>query len=293
MENIPKSILAKISLIITIIAVWAVIQFLIVLISPGVSLFPGTLLSLFILFISLKSIIGTVKMNECHVLLNYFTKKNRSVFEGFYWKLPWEKIQFIEDLEVTIDSDISETFTTTDGSMLVTISLMSKPDSGLDSKNENERSEKMATYVKFKKETKKGMQEARAKEVMREIFKTKTCVEAKALNHNDILKKSDFSHLENEVSIKVIECPVKDVDYNKEVQNARNAVAKAEALGDMKKALEKSGYTPEEAKAIAPLLDKDISLTKQIHDFNVNGLSLSPKIIEAIDLLISKLGGGK
>jgi hypothetical protein len=39
------------------------------------------------------------------------------------------------------------------------------------------------------------------------------------------------------------------------------------------------------------LLDKDINLKKQINDINLNGLSMSPDLIKAVEKLISKFGG--
>jgi hypothetical protein len=253
MEKISTSAEVKFSLIVTIFTFWALIQSLIILIFSEEHLLLGTLLFLVSVFFCIKFIAGEVKMNQTHLLLNYFTKKNRSVFEGFYFKLLWETVQYETDLEATIDSSITETFPTQDGSMTVTVSIMSKPESGI-GETETERSLKMAKYVKFKKDSIKEMQEARAKEVMRERFGRVTCEEAKSLKHEDILKKDDFDKISDDLSIRIIECPVKDVDYNEEVQRARNALSKASALAGMVNLLVKEGkYTKKEAKAIAPL----------------------------------------
>jgi regulator of protease activity HflC (stomatin/prohibitin superfamily) len=289
-EKISTSSSTKSWLVIVFIVLWALIQLLITFIFSEPYFFPGTLLFLVILFFLIETITGNVQMNQAGILLNAFSKKSRAVFEGFYFRLPWEQVSYKIDLEATIDSNINETFTTNDGKLSVTASIMSKPNPGIGEK-ETERSLRMVKYVRFSKDAQKGMQEAEAKKIMREVFKNKSSKDGKDLKSDQILKLTDFKELEDLLSVKVLKCPVTDIDYDKEVQNARDAVAKAQALGDMKKALVKSGYTNDEAKAIAPLLDKDINLKKQINDVNFNGLSMPPELLKAISSLISKFGG--
>ena len=292
MKKISTSADAKLFLLITLFALWALIQALIVFIFNEAYFLPGTFIFLVIMFFSLKPITGKVKTNEAHVLLDSFSKKNRVMFQGFYWKLPWETIDFLVDLEGVIDSDITETFPTSDGSISATVSIMSKPDSGsILNLDEVGRSKKIINYIKYTPAAIKGIQEACAKKAMRERFARCTSEGAKSLGSEQILNRSDFCRVAEEISIRVIECPVKDVDYNEEIQHARNAVGKAHALAAMVEALKTSGYTPEEAKAIAPLLDKDINLKKQINDVNFNGLSMPPELIKAISSLIKKFGG--
>lgn len=294
-NNISTSDSAKAILIIALAVVWAAIQLLILLVFNKVYPLPGTIFFLVFIFAFLKSISGTVKMNECHVLLDFFTKKSRSVFEGFYWKLPWESVQFTIDLEANIDSNVTETFPTTDGSMTITVSIMSKPESGLE-ETEIQRSQRMVIFVKFKN-TVAEMQESRAKEVMREIFADKSCVEAKALHHADILKKSDFDDLATDISIRIIKCPVKDVDYNEEVQKIQNELSKAKILDGIVTILKKTGYTLKEAKALAPLLGENSNIKKIVNDYNLNGkvnlngLNISPETMAIVHKIISKLGG--
>lgn len=297
-DNISTSGSAKVTLFITLAVVWAVIQLLIFLVFNKVYLLlPGTIVFLVIIFASLESISGTVKMNECDVLLDFFTKKSRSVFEGFYWKLPWESIQFTIDLEASIDSNVTETFPTTDGSIKVTVSIMSKPESGLElEETEIQRSQRMVKFVKFKN-TVAEMREARAKEVMRERFAKVSSVEAKALPHDEILKESDFNDLATAISIRIIKCPVKDVNYNDEVQKIQNELSKAKILDGIVTILKQTGYTLEEAKALAPLLGENSNLKKIINDYNINGnvslngLNISPETMAIVHKIISKLGG--
>lgn len=296
-DNISTSGSAKETLIITLAVVWATIQLLILLVFNKISILPGTIIFLFVVFVSVVSISGTVKMNECHVLLNSFSKKSRSVFEGFYWKLPWESIQFTIDLEASIDSNVIETFPTTDGSVKVTVAIMSKPESGLGlGESEIQRSQRMTIFVKFKN-TVAEMQESRAKEVMREIFADKSCIGSKALHHDKILKIGDFDDLATDISIRIIKCPVKDVDYNEEVQKIQNELSKAKILDGIVTILKKTGYTLKEAKALAPLLSENSNIKKIVNDYNLNGnvnlngLNISPETIAVVHKIISKLGG--
>lgn len=280
---------AKGGLIIFLLFIWVLTQTFIWVIFNSLYLLPGTILFLFSLLFLFKSICVSIGMNKSYILMNTFSKKSRAIFEGFHFKLPWENIQYKIDLEVVIHSDITETFPTQDGSMQVTASIMSKPDS--EAVNEKSRSKQMLTYVKFEVPAIKGMQDAVAKKSMRERFANLPSEEVQKSKSDVLLNKGDFADLEETLSIKVIKCAIKDVDYNEETQRARNAVMKAESLGDMKKALVKSGYSEAEAKAIAPLLDKDINLKKQINDVNFNGLSMPPELIKAISLIVKKFGG--
>lgn len=290
-EKILSSIDVKIILIIFIFTVWGIIQLLILAIFSEMYYMPGTLLFILIIFFSLKSICGEVNVNDCHILLDPITSKKRATFEGFYFKLPWEKVEFTKDLEAEIISKISETFPTTDGSMLVSTSIMSKPDSGFD-KNEETRSMKMINYVRYTEGSIKEMQEDWGKAKMRERFAVLTSEEAKSSKHDDLLQIDDFNHIADELSIRIIECPVYDIDYNKTVQDAHDNISKAETLGEMVTALIKTGkYTRAEAKAIAPLLSKDVNLKKQINDVNLNGLTMSPELVTALSSIIKKMGG--
>ncbi|HPS21301.1 MAG TPA: hypothetical protein PLO44_00615 [Candidatus Paceibacterota bacterium] len=300
MEKISTSGSASFWLFVTLTAIWAVIQLLILLVTSEAYLLPGTIVFLFVSLISLNSFVGNVKMNDCHVLLNYFTKKRRAVFEGFYFKLPWESIEFIVNLEAIIHAKVRGTFPTIDGSMEIEAAIMSKPDSAAGA-SEKKRSERMINYVRYTQEAINSMQTAVAEKTIREKVKDETCTNVKSFTHEQILKKKDFDEVAKELSIIVIECPIKDVDYNEEVQRARNAASKANAVKEMVETLKKAGYSDKEARTLAPLLDKDISLTKEIKEIvlggeaklNLEGIEISPEVVKAITLLIEKFGGKK
>jgi hypothetical protein len=298
MEKISTALSAKINLIVILAVVWAVIQLMILLLFKSMHILPGTIVFLIVLAATLKSFTGNVKMNDCHVLLNYFSKKRRVVFEGLYWKLPWEEVEFIVNLEATIHTKVRGTFPTTDGSMEIEAAIMSKPDSGI-GESETERSRKMINYVRYTEDAIKNMQTTTTEKTIREKVKDKKCSDVKSFTQEQLLKKGDFDEVAKELSIVVIECPINDVDYNEEVQRARNAASKATAITEMVKTLINAGYEDKEARILAPLLDKDISLSKIVHDnnynvggeFNINGLSFPPELVKALVAILKKHGG--
>lgn len=288
-EKILSSATAIMGLIFILLVVFAIIQLLILAIFDKMYWTPGVIIFLIILLFCIRLISGTVKMNDCVVLLEEISKSKRAVFEGFYWKLPTEKLQYTIDLEGLIAAKITETHPTTDGSIKASASILSKPNSGL-GENEDSRSRKMVKYARFTRSDIQEMQGVWAKSVMRPRFANLSSEVAKSSVSENILKKSDFSTLEDEFSIRIIECPVFDIDYSDAVQEAQNAKSKAITLAEMTQILVSGGeYTTNEAKAIAPLLMKEISLKKNINDVNFSGLNMSPKLIEAIDKLIEKL----
>lgn len=276
-------------IVILIFVLWMLIELFVMLIYPDASFYPKIIIFLIIIFSSLRFFFGEAKLNTCHLLLDPITRAKRAVFDGAYFKLPWEEIAENEDLEFGFESDIIETFPTADGSIKASCSLLSK----IDLEGSLDPTRVMLNYIKHKHGV-KSAQENYAKEIMREIFVEKTCDEAKAMKHAQILKPEDFKDLHDEYSVKIKKCSVYDIDDNDEIQRARNASFKATALGKMVKILEGSGYTNEEAKQLAPLLDKDISLTKQIYELNVNGLDLSPELIGGINKILTNTNkGGK
>ncbi len=291
-EDISLSSDAQNGILVFLGVIFIVIQIVIMIMFREIHFFPGVIVFLLILIPLFNLISKNVGMNKACILLNAFSKKQRAVFQGFNWKLPWENIEYEIDLESKIASERKVTCPTADYSVIITASIMSKPDSG-EGEPELERSRKMITHVRNDEETIKGMQGDKAEEIIREKVNNLPAKDVKDAKANTILSENDFDELEKILAIKIIDCPVKDVDYNEETQKALNTVTKAEVLVRMVEALEKAGYTNNEAKALAPLLDKDINLKKQIFEANISGLTMSPELITLISNLSNKLGGTK
>lgn len=237
---------------------------------------------------SLLMISGNVPMNRAIVVLNTFSKKSRAIFHGFYWKLPWEDIQYQVNLEGEIEAEIDESFPTLDGKMLVKGSIMSKPDSG-EGLSERERSEQMMEHVKFTPDTIKAMQAARAKEVLRLKFSGVTSKVAIQFQPDELLKISDFEHLADELKIRIIECPISDLDFNISTQKVRDSVSISKGLAEMVDILVSGGWSKKEATVLAPLLNNDINLKKQVNDINVKGLAFPPALVKTLTDFLTKL----
>lgn len=208
-----------------------------------------------------------IRMNEAIILLDVFSKRSRALFQGFHFILPWEEIQYKVDLEAKISSDLKEVFPTTDGSVEVEVTFISKPDSG-EGESEYERSNKMINHVKFKNEAIKGMLESEVKKQLREYFSKLSSKEAKNSQSVDIFKKDSFIELENMLAIKIISIAIKNVSYNEEMQRALNSIMTAKTIAELKQVLIDGGYSSTQAEELAPLLNKDINLRKKIFDIN-------------------------
>ncbi len=289
MKKISHSYVVLLGLLVLLISTWATIQGLIkvasFLLSEEINLLPGTIALAVIVLFFLDRISLDIPMNQCVILLNSFSKKSRAVFEGFHFKLPWETVEYEVDLEVTMPSEIIETFPTTDGSVNVVAQIMSKPNSA---KGEDEitRSRHMVAYVEFEPDTITRMQTARAKSIMREEFNGMTSEQAKSATSEQILNESDFEDLEEELHVDIVECVVEDVDYNDAVQEAQNDIFKAKTLVTIVETLMKDGaHSKEEAKALAPYIHKSIDWKKQV---NVNEVGLSAEIISSINRIAEK-----
>lgn len=228
-----------------------------------------------------------VSLKNGVMLLNKINKKKRAIFEGENRKLIWEEIEKTVDLTEDIDSPLlEESYPTLDGEIIAKASVSAKPD--FSGNTEKERSFKMLRYIFYSKEKKKEMLESFSKARMKEFFREKTTDHA-IKKSKESLQKDDFKDLCEQLSLKIVECYGKDADLNKAGQNARDARFKADALKEIKEALEKAGYSEDKALEYAPFMIEGMNVSRDIFDFNITGLGdHDPEIVKALIRLKGK-----
>lgn len=204
----------------------------------------------------------------------------RALFEGFYFKLPWEEVEKEVSLKTEIESNIEETAPTKDGSVSYKASIMSKPNF---EHEEFSPVERLILFASFTESAIKGQLESVFKNTIREKINEHTSEDAVRLKSDDIVKACRFYELEDKLAVKVIKSVVKDIDYNEQTQKMRNSLFGGLALVELTKLLvEQGGYTPEEAKSIAPLISDHVKLNKEIKEFKISGIELPKELTEAI-----------
>ena len=284
--KIGDSSTAQIQLVGFLVLIFVLIQLLIVVISDDVHFAIGTILFLIACSSLLNYVAVSVPLNKGYLLLNDISREKRAIFEGFNFKLPWEGIEYEEDLHTEMGCDIVEDFPTTDGSVAVKASVMLKAD--VSGEDEEERSKKMVICASHAKEARQNMAKDSTKVAIREFLIELSTDEAVKVKTAGILTKDTYSILEEDLAIKIVKSVVKDIDYNEETQKANNASFKAKAMGKILDVLVEKGWTKEEAKVLAPFMDKDINFKKEFLEFNangnlnINGLNLSPEVMSLI-----------
>lgn len=214
------------------------------------------------------------------LLFDPLFQTTRALFEGFYFKLPWEEVEREVSLKTEIESNIEETAPTKDGSVSYKASIMSKPNF---EHEEFSPVERLILFASFTESAIKGQLESVFKNTIREKINEHTSEDAVKLKSDDIVKACGFEDLEDKLSVKVIKSVVKDIDYNEQTQKMRNSLFGGLALVELTKLLqEQGGYTPEEAKAIAPLMSDHVKLNKEIKEFKISGIELPKELTEAI-----------
>ena len=104
MNKISTSGSAIKKLLVLFLIIWIIIHMIVDSLFNGFYPKQVTIIVLIVFIALIKSITGSVKMNQAIILLDTFSKKSRALFHGFFFKLPWEKISYLIDLEVVIES---------------------------------------------------------------------------------------------------------------------------------------------------------------------------------------------
>jgi len=282
-DKIGTSTEAYLILVLLMIVSWGVLNILIIVMFEEEHFYIGTIAFLCLLASIMIKISGNIKNNETGLIMNLFTGAKRAVESGFFFKLPWEDIVNRINLAASISSEITETFQTKDGSVKITFSLMSKAVGPKNGESERTRTVKMINYTKFE-DTIKKQQETIAKKVIRERVAKEPSETVKNMKSDDLLKKSDFSNLENDLSAEVTKYAIKDIDYSDEMQKSMSALFRAETVAKITKELiDKGGYSAEEAKERAMYLIDESKWTREVKE---NKFGLSPELLAIINEIL-------
>jgi hypothetical protein len=260
---------------------------------PSILLTSATLIA-YLLFWkkNLDMITGTVSLNHAIVLYDIFTKGARAVFAGFYWKLPWEVIEYGEDvLDLTFAfvGEFPEDFPTDDGEVTMRFSLLSKIDSA-EGWDEESRSERILTHCLYLGEVEK-LQKAEALQHVREKITDHTTEEVIDMDNREILKPEDLSRLAREIAIIMLKCNVEDIDLSEQAQANKNRLQNVEIFKKVVKRLEKKAPSLAEAWKTAKQLDEKIDYKEEEKRITLaggvtgklEGLTLSPSLEKLID----------
>lgn len=220
-------------------------------------------------------------MNNVNFLLNLLTGKIRAVSEGSHWKLPWEILQpqYAINTQTEIACKADEDFPAQDGTVSIRAAMLVKPDITQKGIDEREFSKRMITFASFTPTAIKGIIESFTINKIREYCKGEqidAVIKATSemiLPKRIIGEKWIYSEIEEMTGSEVKKSIIEDIDYDEKTKNAKNALMEAETLKKMVDVMMKDDtYTKEEAKSIAPFINKESNLKKEVFDVNITGV---------------------
>jgi hypothetical protein len=213
------------------------------------------------------------------LLLNQINGRMRVVFSGLQFILPWERIEEPIDQKADITANIPMILSTKDGEVKGTLSIRAKPDLGTPSDLPRVRSEHAIRYASNTEAAIAEMIEATCLDRVRAHVNDKTTDEAVLID--DIRTELDdkLDYIEKQLSIDILECVLKDLDYSDETKKSKNSEFKGSTLRKMISDLmdPKFGYTKQEAKDIVLVTMDGVRQSKDVKEFNLAGI---PPILE-------------
>ncbi len=245
--------------------------------------FWGVVIFFVVLAITTEYYTETVAGYRAHILLDQWKGTQRTVFQGWWFKLPWETLTQDIDLKGELKEVLTETYSSRDGSMDVKYVYTIRPDFfGPDG------GEKIILYASFETDVIKMKGRACASQALSDYFGTKPTEELldKHKIEEEALKSGSKGKLKLEEFEKHygarIEITLEDSDRDKATQAARDTVSKAKSIAEAKAALVATGMDPAVADKTVRMLN-----IPGIQEYIVN---LDAKGLENLTSVV--IGGG-
>ena len=218
---------------------------------------------------------------ETHLLLNKFNGKFRAVFGGWKRKYLWEVVVDIIDLKGGIISDIPQTFSTSDGEVSGTVSILTKVNAGKTTDSPEDRSLNIATFASNDEEAVKEMIESGVLDELREFFNGITTNKAVKSDSDEIMPivMKGLEHLQEELKAEVIELKIKNLDFSEETKKSKNSQFRGGVVETtIHRLMEKFKISFAEAQEVALVTVDGIRQNKNINDINISGVS--PELVK-------------
>lgn len=241
--------------------------------------------SLVLLFVVLgfatETYTETVQGFDSKILLNHLTGKQRTLFQGMNFKLPWEEAQRRIDLRVELNEVIrDETYTAKDALMHVKYVFTIRPDAS--GKNAGE---KVIRFASFEPDAIKMAGRAVFSSRLSDYFAEHSGEELlqKAAITKELFAPGQLAEFEEGHGAEV-EVTLEDVDFDEQTQRSRDMLSQAKSFDQAVRMLVKGGMDRVEATRVAKLMNfTDVSET------NLNVNIVAPDLQNLRDVTV--LGG--
>jgi hypothetical protein len=230
----------------------------------------------------------TVPGFDAHILLNRFTQKQRAIFQGVNFKLPWEEVQEEKiDLKTDLKEVLEQTWPSKDTLMKARYVYTIRPDDSGDNAGD-----KVILYASFEPDAIKMAGRAIFSMLFSDYFRTRpgsnlknkekiyNAIFGKGKKGEKLVKEFEEEH-GAEVTVRL-----EDIDFDKATQKFRDMVSGARSFDEAIEVLVKNGkgMTREEALRVAKLMNfEDVS------ESNINVHVVAPDLTNLHDITV--LGG--
>ena len=249
--------------------------------------FWGVVVALAIFATAITTYTESVLGFHAQIVLNAWTQKQRVLFQGLNFVLPWENSSINAiDLRVELHDVREETYPSEDAMMDVRYVYTIRPNFSEDS---------VITYASYEKDAIKMEGRALFSMLLSDYYRTRSSDDLKDKNkiNLEVFGSGDGKQVIEEfqghhgVVVVVI---LEDSDFSAETQKARDIVAKAKSIGEARKKLVDEGYSKEEAEKIVKMLNLPESVRENI--INVQAKIEGLENLEHLSAIVGSGGVG-
>lgn len=247
----------------------------------------GVIILFVILAVTTEIYTETVPGFDAHILLNHFTQKQRAIFQGVNFKLPWEEVQEEKiDLKTDLKEVLEQTWPSKDTLMKARYVYTIRPDDSGDNAGD-----KVILYASFEPDAIKMAGRAIFSMLFSDYFRTRSgsnlknkdkiynAIFGKGKKGEKLVKEFEEEH-GAEVTVRL-----EDIDFDETTQKFRDMVSGAKSFDDAIKILSADDkMSKDDALRVAKLMNfVDVS------ESNINVHVVAPDLANLHDVTV--LGG--
>lgn len=233
--------------------------------------FWGVILMFVVLGTTTRMYTETVPGFYARILINHLSTRQRTVFQGMSWKLPWETQTQDVDLRVELREIMEETYTAKDALMKVRYVYTLRPDFSDKVTEVTDPGEKIIRYATYEASAIKQAGRALFSMLLSDYFAKR--LGEKLLNKGKVNKAvfgtedekpQQLLDFESKHAVNVA-VRLEDCDFDESTQKFRDLISQATSLDQAIQKLIEGGMDRVEAEKVAKLMGLE-----NVKEFNVN-----------------------
>ena len=229
------------------------------------------IITLIILALATPAYLADVDGFHALIVLNYFTGEQRTIFQGLWPKLPWEKQQQVIDLRTELGEEMNATFPTLDAIMSVRYVYKIRPD--FTSSNPGES---IILFASYEPSVIEHAGRSKFSSLMSDYYRTRASDDLKS--KEDIYQGTfelnpglhEIGEFEEEHGCKV-KITIEDSDLPKDAQKYKDMISGAKSLQEAIQSLVDGGMDRKDAEKTVKLMNLE-NVNENLYSITVDGL---------------------